>query len=548
LKETKLYLYGIVSGLLLALSFPPMPFGNLAVIALVPLLFILEYEPKRPFLLLYLTFFVYHAGTNWWISSWQVDTDPYLMISGIAVALIHPFFFIIPFAPYLFIKKRIGTQKALWFLPFFWVAFEWLHSIGDPAYPWLSLGYTQIYNTYWVQFADITGNWGISFAIVLFNIMILKLAYVYRTLDKEERRIKQLFKHPQILKFLIPLLLLLLIPNVYGAFRYHHFTHEKMTEKYQTVSLGIVQPSINPWNKWESSASQQIFKHTQLSDSLAKALGPPDAFIWSETAILFMGVEMNAGHNFSMLHRWLDMHNSSLISGFADMYFYKPGEDYTVAAKPFRGDTNLIYDSYNSMLVLNSPETDESNPQIYHKMRLTPFGERIPFLEIFSFARKWLEWGVGISNWAKGTEQKVLKIKTKDNKEFLTAPVICIESLYPDFVRKFINQGADFITIITNDAWYDHTFGPEQHYQIAVMRAIETRRYVARCANTGVSGFIQANGETLLRAPQYQSIAVGAAIPAIKEKSLYLIYGEWVVYLSLLISLYAIVLGFVKQK
>jgi len=548
LKETKYYIYAIITGLLLALSFPPMPFGNLAIIAFVPLLFILEYEPKRPFLLLYITFFVYHAGANWWISSWQPETDPYLLVSGLAVATIHPFFFIIPFIAYFFVKRRIGTQKALWFLPFFWVAFEWLHSIGDAAYPWLSLGYTQIYNIYWVQFADITGSWGISFVIILLNVMILKIAYVYKSFDKDERKFKNIIRNTRLLMLVIPVILLLLIPNIYGAVRYQQFAHKKMTEKYENISLGIVQPAINPWNKWESSASQQILKHIKLSDSLAAAQGEPDAFIWSETAILFVGVEMNAGHDFSMLHRWLDRHQATLITGFADMKFYKPGEEYTVAAKPFRGDTALIYDSYNSMLLLNSPQEDESNPQIYHKMRLTPFGERIPFLEVFSFARKWLEWGVGISNWAKGTEQKILKIKTRNGRKFYTAPVICIESIYPDFVRNFVGMGADFITIITNDAWYDRTFGPEQHYQIAALRAIETRRYVARCANTGVSGFIQANGETLLRAEQYQSTAIGASIPAIKEKSFYVIYGEWVVYLSLFISLFAIVLAFVKQK
>ena len=90
-------LLALVTGLLLALSFPPMPFGNLAFVAFVPLLFWLEQQHKRQLLVIYLVFFIYHAGTNWWISSWQAETDPYLFISGLAVALVHPFLFLFPF-------------------------------------------------------------------------------------------------------------------------------------------------------------------------------------------------------------------------------------------------------------------------------------------------------------------------------------------------------------------------------------------------------------------------------------------------------------------
>jgi apolipoprotein N-acyltransferase len=524
-----------------------MPFGALAFVGLVPLLFALEFKPKHTFLLLYITFFIYHAGSNWWISSWQENTDPYLVASGIATALIHPFFFFFPFLLYFFVKKRLGTQRALWFLPFFWASFEWLHGLGDLAYPWLALSYTQLKSLYWVQFADITGSTGVSFVIVLINILVLKSIYVIKSYEGSQRKIKNLLLHPLFLKYAIPLFLLIVLPYVYGIIRIRDFKHGELLKRCETVNLGIIQPAINPWNKWETSSLGQIQKHIAISDSLVAATGKLDALIWSETAILYVNYDVNFLHDFAFLRRWMNNYNFSLISGFADMKLYKKGETPSIAAKAFRGDSSMIYDSYNSVLLLN-PDSTKSEPQIYHKMRLTPFGERIPYMEVFSFARKWLEWGVGISSWAKGKEQKLLTLETANGRHIPFAPVICIESIYPGFVRGFVEKGAEFITIITNDAWYDHTFGPEQHYQIARMRAIETRRYIARCANTGVSGFIQAGGETLLRAPQYKATGIAATIPLLQNKSYYDIYGDWIVYISLFISFFVLVFSLVKQK
>jgi apolipoprotein N-acyltransferase len=176
-------------------------------------------------------------------------------------------------------------------------------------------------------------------------------------------------------------------------------------------------------------------------------------------------------------------------------------------------------------------------------MRLTPFGERIPFLEIITFARKWLEWGVGISSWAIGTEQKVLNLKKQD-KAYKLGSVICIESIFPSFVANFVSLGADFLVIITNDAWYDYTVGPEQHYDIARMRAIESRRYIARCANTGVSGFITAAGKTLVRAEQYKATGFIGYVPALKEKSLYVITGDVLPVISVSVTIALLLLSF----
>lgn len=545
--EKRKYLLALFSGLLLALSFPPMVFSGMALFGLVPLLFVLEKEPKRPYLIIYLTFFVYHFGSNWWISSWQPETDPYLLISGLAVAIVHPFLFWFPFILYNYVKRKIGFSKGVWFFPFFWVVFEWLHSLGDLAYPWLNLGYTQASRTSWIQIADVTGVWGISFIIVFINILFLKILVQSKSENGIPVTLKNLFTYKPYYKFFYPFIAIYVLLYIYGAVRISVFDHEDLVKKHKNLRIALVQPAINPWKKWETSATEQIFRQTKLQDSISNKVPNIDLSVWSETAITFVNMEMNADHDFNPLQKWIDYPGISLFSGFADFVFYKKGEKTTVSTKYLFGDQNKPYETYNSAILLNPAKSGDKTPQIYHKMKLTPFGERIPYLNLISFARKWIEWGVGISSWDFGKEQKVLKLNN-GKKTATIGPIICIESLYPGFVAGFVNQGADVLALITNDSWYDHTYGPDQHYAIAMLRAIETKRYIARCANTGISGFISPTGQTIQKAEQYKATAIYEDIPLIKDKTIYVLFGDWFVYLCLGVGLSGLIYPYFLPK
>ena len=122
-----------------------------------------------------------------------------------------------------------------------------------------------------------------------------------------------------------------------------------------------------------------------------------------------------------------------------------------------------------------------------------------------------------------------------DRGDFQVAPIICIESISPNFVRKFAALGAGIFTIITNDAWYNYTFGPPQHFAIAQMRAIENKRYLARCANGGISGFISPTGRIINTAEQYQNSAITESIPELNDLTIYSRFGDWIGYISLIV-------------
>jgi apolipoprotein N-acyltransferase len=533
--QKKKFLFGLLSGVLLALSYPPYPFYLLAFVAFLPIISVFQ-DVKRKWWLVYLTFFIYHYATNWWISSWQKDTDPYLFVSGFAVALVHPLLFMIPFAFLNFFARKIGWRTSVAFFPFIWIAFEWLHSLGDLAYPWLTLGYTQVYNHYWIQIADLGGVWLVSFLIVTINILIYFVIEKYKELQQKPKFYLLKNKYTAIIG------LILVIPYIYGFFRVGEFRYQTLIGQNQHLRVGIIQPNINPWRKWEADAITQIKIHQRIQDSLHRAVPDINLFVWSETAITMLDLETNAFHNFTPFWDMLDS-NTALLTGFADFHFLSPSEKPSFTTKYLFGDSTKPYETYNSMLLLNPDRTFA----IYHKNRLTPFGEHIPYSQILGFAKSFLEWNVGISSWAKGKEQNLLSLKTR-NKQSAIGPIICIESIYPDYCRRFVAKGADILAIVTNDGWYDHTFGPRQHYLIATFRAIETRRFIVRCANTGVSGFISPTGESLLEAPQYTQIGIVADVPTLSTKSLYTHLGDWLPYVSVGLTIVLLLFAFFKKN
>jgi apolipoprotein N-acyltransferase len=534
-----LYFLAVLSGILLALSFPPVPTFFFAFLGLVPLLYSINNpDIKRPYLLIYITFFIYHSGANWWIGSWTQDSDPYLTGSSIALAFIHPVYFMIPFAIFFMIRKKISNNIALLLFPFIWVSFEWFHNLGELSYPWLTLGNTQIYNHYWVQFIDITGVWGASLLIIFTNILLLKLLLNYKSIGKSE------FLKSKNLKIIsLGIFVIIILPIIYGYFRLKDFDEDKLYSERSVVKVGLIQPAINPWRKWEMSVDEMIHIQMKIADSLIFSNYKPDVVIWNETAIPRYIVAKDK-YTYSFLNNWCDSRKTSIFTGFAELRYFNSKNKTATSRK----DTTLedsFYESYNSCLLINPNEVH--SPQVYSKMRLTPMAERLPYSEYLMFMRSWFEWGVGISAWGIGTDQHNLQVKTTNDSAML-GPIICIESIYPEFVSNTTGNGAEIIVIITNDAWYDNTPGPEQHFLIAAMRAIENRRFIARCANTGVSGIISPTGKTMSRLSQYTRSGLSEPVPRLKEKSIYVLYGDWICKLSSVITILTFIYSLIKSK
>ncbi|RPI68373.1 MAG: apolipoprotein N-acyltransferase, partial [Ignavibacteriae bacterium] len=291
--------------------------------------------------------------------------------------------------------------------------------------------------------------------------------------------------------------------------------HTSTPAHTSTLTVSMVQPNVDPWDKW-SDTRAQVRVHKALVDSLRASGVQPDLVIWSETAIPFMIREPEFQPEEIDLRTWVDTSRIALLTGFADRMIYPVGQA-PASARTSRFDPAVRFDVFNSAMVVGKSRGEDV---VHHKSMLTPFAERLPFADQLTFAMSWIQWGVGISSWGKGQTRLPLPVvrRTLGASDTVTriGTIICIESIYPEVARDMVNNGADMLCVITNDAWYNGTWGPGQHFDIARMRAIEQRRTVLRCAMSGVTGVILPDGSTLeareprsALAPLTQGVAVG---------------------------------------
>jgi apolipoprotein N-acyltransferase len=545
----------ILSGLLLSVAFPPFPIFITAFFGFIPLLLVINSDDNENsqkknriirnhsgFRYIYITFFIYHLCSNWWISSLQENTDPYLFLSGIALDLLHPIFFFFPFLLFFITRRIIGKSFAMWLFPLFWTIFEWLHSIGDMGYSWLSIAHTQFTNIYWYQIMDIAGIYGATFLISLVNILIYKLMLDGKN-ENGKYSFRYMFNSLQKKFFSIIIYVAIIIPMVYGYVLIQNYDYDTDLSENDFINIGLIQPNIDPWDKWGDSKFKQIQTHLRLQDSLINTDGRMNLCIWSETAIPMLDMSVNRDMQMNFITDNLISNKTSLLTGIARLEFFDKNEQIPITSKFFGNDSSQKYCSYNSAILINYDKDTTSKFQFHDKGKLTPFAEGFPYVEYLSFAKDWLQWGVGISSWTKGSSTNCLLVKN-DGRTAKIAPIICIESVYPDYVRQFVANGANIIAVITNDAWYNYSYGPEQHYVIAATRAIENRRYLARCANSGVTGFISPTGQTIYRAEQYKETSISASIPILNsdEKTIYTKYGDYLPILFCLLSLISIII------
>jgi apolipoprotein N-acyltransferase len=495
------------TAILVGLSFPPIPFGLLACIGLVPFLVMADTIKTygRFFRYSYFTFFLLSLVSLYWVGGFTHLNDPYLMIAGTALFLWEPLVLSIPAMVYFFVRKNLPYKFSLLSFPFIWIAMEWLYALGELAFPWLHLGNTQTYQLEKIQYADITGVYGISFWVLIINVLVYLLVQSVQTGTRTK---KQYYLAAAILGIYIA-------PNFYTAPEIPYAGSEG-----KGINVGIIQPNINPWNKWEGANTfegrwSQVQSYMQLmekhiNDSL-------DIIVLPESAIL-----LNLPQHVEQMEafkRTVNKVNAAVVTGYVRIKFYD--QHSAPATSSVLKGTTMRYDSFNSILFVQ-PHLDTL--QTYSKMRLVPFAERIPYADHVPFLIEPLRWGVGISNWGLATDSTVFS-STKLGTKFLA--MVCYESIFPEFVSLFVKKGAEFLVFTTNDSWWGNTSGARQHNQYAVLRAIENRRWVVRCANGGISSFIDPTGQMYDKTEMYTEAYIHRTIQPYSALTFYSKHGDW---------------------
>ncbi len=523
-----------LSGVLLGISFPPFPFPFTILIffALVPYLYVVE---KRQTLgeknrATYLTFFVFSVITLYWVGSWQKQADPFLMIAGGTLLFVNPLFFLIPSTLQYFVKKIFPKREVIFFFPLFWVTYEYLYMLTDLSFPWLTLGNGLAKFSAFIQIADIIGAVGLSMVIIYINI------FLYKTIIN--------FKNNRV-KFWINIsaaALIFLLVISYGFYKLSTF--QSSNEK---IRVGLIQPNLDPWDKWSGGNLDRI-TNLYLGLSQQAVNNGAKIIFWPETALPVFLLDGSNSRTLDSIYTFLRKNNVYLLTGMPDVKYYFKGDKIpSDAIKSKQG--NFYYTMYNGIILL-SP--DSWKIQHYGKMKLVPFGERVPFVSTFPFLGDLIKWGVGISGWNVGKDTTNFSLPYKIEENFLSKDsiqingLVCYESIFPYFVDNFVHRGAEIIAVVTNDSWYGKSSGPYQHEDIAVLRAVENRRSVIRAANGGISCIIDPLGRIKQQTELFTKSFLVGDVPLEFSDSFFTNHSLIIPTISSVVSLW--VLGFFILK
>lgn len=415
-------------------------------------------------------FFTLSIITLYWVGSWQSKADPFLMIGGGVLVFFYPVVLLIISTLFYFTKKIFGNNVSLWLLPIHWITVEYLLTLTDLKFPWLTLGHSLAEFTSFIQLADIIGSYGLSLIILYINILLFKATENFQT------------DLTKAIKFVGISILIFSSVVLYGYFKIDN----KITEK--SIKVGVVQPNLDPWDKWQTEGLNDLLnKYFELSDKCIRE--GAELIIWPETALPVYLLSAEYSYLVDSIYSYVRKNNVHLLTGMPDfqVYYDNPPKD----AK-YSKIGNYFFTTYNSILLFN-PTTSEI--QKYGKMQLVPLGEKVPFVESLPFLAEFFKWNVGISSWNTGQDTTIFNL-TKDKDTINLAGLVCFESVFPSFVSEFAKRGAEFLVVVTNDSWYGNSSGPYQHKEFAALRAVENRKAVVRSANGGVSCLINKFGIT----------------------------------------------------
>ncbi len=485
MRQVKHSLFLVTAAFVLALSFSPLPLHFLSYIVLIPLLLTIETKSRKSTFWFGFVFgFFYSLFLLYWLLFLIVPPaiKAWLIVGYVILSVYIGFYF----ASFSLITKWLGVFWA----PFVLVALEFVRSIGEIGFPWGLLGYTQ--NTYLpiIQLAALFGIWGVSFWVALVNLSIYRL-------------IKAIAMRKSWLRPSVYLLGIMMIPIIYGVARLGENEEDK-------IRVAVVQPNIDPNLKSTREMKIRMFEMLTEDCRQIKLLGA-ELIILPETA-LPINIEREELYR-TIVENLVDTSRIPILTGSLLAGYGKDG-----------------YEVYNGAVLI---VPDSGIVEKYRKMHLVPFSEKIPYNRVVPVLRR-LDFGGG--DFTPGQEYTVFSIK---DKRFAT--LICFESIFGDLTRNFVDGKIDFLVNITNDGWFGNTPGPYQHAEMAVVRAVENRIPLVRCANTGISMIVDQYGRILDRTPIFERTLIVADVPLGKVDSLYLKLGDFLPVFSIILLIVAMV-------
>lgn len=529
-------LLALLSGILLWLGWPTYGFAGLLLIAFVPLLLsekrIRNSSTKRKagkvFLHSYLTFFIWNIATTYWL---YFSTPFGMWFAVLANAALMSLVFL----GYHLLARKATQGAALTFLACLWISFERMHLEWDFSWPWLNLGNGFSEVTSWIQWYEYTGTFGGSLWIWLVNIVVFLSVLSFRESGLISKR-KFIIKRSAVL---LSLIITPIIISQIVVFELPSF------QKGGGTDVVIVQPNIDPYSQ----------KYYTTNDSIVKVImnlvepemdGFTDLIITPETVLadnvrLSNLDQLEYDRSVNQIRAALyDYPNVYYLGGISIAEIFTDTTRVTTQTN-VASDGKTLYNDYNSAMFLAATDS----LQVYHKSKLVVGVENFPYKNILQplLGDAMLDLGGTVATKTTQKKRSVFQIKNQTK----VAPIICYESVYGEYVTDYVKNGAQFLAIITNDAWWGNTQGHQQHLSLARLRAIENRRWIARSANTGISAIIDERGNILESlAYDTEGVIKGTVYPKTKI-TFYTTHGDYIARIASLMGLFVLLFSVFRR-
>ncbi len=532
-KQIHYFLMSTLGGLLISIGFPPSPLLPLVLCALVPLFWLESEWYRRRINRGWFLFYTFNFFLIWniWTTFWIANTA---FMPGITGMLINT---LLMTAVVGWISWVHRAARIEWYfnLIFFggWLTFEFIHLRWELSWPWLNLGNALASWPILAQWYEYTGTLGGSLWILIVNYQIYRL-------------LRQHGFHSRILRWkrIYPLAAWITLPVMASFFIY--FTTPVGDPDVQVV---VINPNIEPhFEKFTQDPASRWAVYEKLLDEALES--DPELIILPETVFDRVNVDDIALNPY--VHRIEEMmdargSHTRVLLGVAGFKIFGPDEApdrSSIRSSTGQDGNEFKWEVYNSAILLGN----DTIP-LYHKQKLVPGAEIFPYRNLLFFLNP-------IVDRLGGSIEGYGRINSQDVFEFGSvriAPVICYESIYGEYMRKYIAQGANLIGVITNDGWWNNTAGHRQHYEFAALRAIENRRCVVRSANMGLCGAFDVRGNELVVPNRYgEEVVLPVEVSLHEELTFYALWGDYLgrfaIFLMVFFSLKAVVNSLLHRK
>lgn len=537
LHKLPLWIWVILPSLLFWLAWHPISLTPLLFVSFLPFIVLsnrlFDQKGYKYFGLLYLSLLGWNLTTTWWVyyaSSW----------GAIAMLILNSIFMLFPFGILRRLKRKNYSNAVSWSAFIIaWLLYEYGHHRWDLSWPWLCLGngFSGMVNL--VQWYEFTGTLGGSLWVLLVNILAFFTVFTSpeNTLsntsqsrtdnvleysqDKTDQgstpntldfsKINKLLPTALLVSIVLPVLVSLTLKFV------------RNIDEGKPINVAVLQPSFDPWNeKFVRNPLDLEQEMIQLSRQTIDST--TNWLLWPETSLV-SNIDMKSPEvdpQIQMVKSELlaKYPNLNLLTGVNGIEYYQSASKPNRSARKSQYDEALWYNLYNSALLIKQ----KGPTQIYHKSKLVPGTEQMPFIQTLPFLESLaISLDENSSTGSLGVSDKATALGDQNSK---TAPIICYESIYGDYVGQYIKDGAQWLGIVTNDAWWNKTAGYQQHFSYAKLRAIEFRKWVARSANTGTSGFIDPLGNAVQTSGWYEKQCLQQTIYSNDTKTVYFYLGD----------------------